>query len=108
MRAVFLRAAEDDLSELRRYIVKCFGNSTWLETLDQIKQSVRTLMDFPLCGDIPEELVELGLSQYRQVISGKNRIIYEIREQTIYIHVVCDVRREMRNLLGRRLLRIVG
>lgn len=108
MRAVFLRAAEDDLIELRRYIIKGFGNSAWLDTFDQIKRSVRTLTDFPMRGDIPDELAELGLSQYRQVISGKNRIIYEIRDQAIYIHVVCDARREMRKLLSRRLLRIVG
>jgi len=49
----------------------------------------------------------LGLQQYRQVISGMSRIIYELRDEVIYIHIVCDTRRDMRTLLSRRLLRML-
>jgi len=34
-----------------------------------------------------------------------NRIIYEIRRKTIYIHIVCDSRQDMQGLLMRRMLR---
>ena len=54
---------------------------------------------------MPDELARLNIGQYRQVIAGMNQIIYEIRGQTLYIHVICDTRKEMRDLLTRRILR---
>jgi toxin ParE1/3/4 len=105
VRIVFLAGAEEDLKELRRYVVKSFGKFVWQETYQKIKDSVRTIQTFPQGGSIPDEIVDLGLQQYRQVISGMNRIVYEVREETVLIHIVCDTRRHMKALLSRRLLR---
>jgi len=58
-----------------------------------------------LSGNIPDELLETGLTQYRQVLVGMNRIIYEVRDETLYIHIICDARRDLRALLLRRVLR---
>lgn len=33
-----------------------------------------------------------------------NRIIYELRDRAVYVHVVCDTRRDLRAVLLRRLL----
>jgi Txe/YoeB family toxin of Txe-Axe toxin-antitoxin module len=83
-----------------------FGADTWRASYRKIQESVSTIQAFPLNGKIPEELENLNLTQYRQVISGMNRIVYEIRQQTIYIHIVCDTRRDMKFLLVKRLLRV--
>jgi hypothetical protein len=48
----------------------------------------------------------LDLNEYRQVVSGMNRIIYEIRQDAVFIHAVVDVRRDMVSLLTKRLLRV--
>lgn len=106
MKVVFLHDAEEDLKELRRYVATKFGNDTWLETRRQIKATTKALVIFPQSGNIPDELTELGMTQYRQVISGVNRIIYEVRDDLLYVHIVCDTRRDLRDLLARRLLRI--
>jgi toxin ParE1/3/4 len=92
MKVVILEAAEVDLQELRRYIVK-------------IKESIRNLAAFPYLGAIPPELEALHLTQYRQLLSGKNRIIYEVRGETVYVHIVVDMRRDMTSLLLQRLVR---
>jgi plasmid stabilization system protein ParE len=105
VRAVFLASAEEDLKELRRYVVNSFGQAAWQETSRKIKDSVLTIQSAPFSGSIPDELADLGLLQYRQMISGMNRIVYEVRDETIYVHIVCDTRRDMRTLLSRRLLR---
>jgi len=102
---VFLGSAEDDLKELNRYIVKNFGEETWQTSYRKIKDSIGLLTTFPLAGKIPEELGRLNLTQYRQVLSGMNRIIYEVRQHTIYIHLVCDSRKDMQSHLTRRLLK---
>ena len=105
IKVVILESAEHDLTELRRYIVKNFSLKIWQNTYDKIKEVIRNLKTFPYTGSIPEELEKLNLSQYRQVISGMNRIIYEVRQDTLYIHIIVDGRRDMASLLTRRLLR---
>lgn len=107
LKVVILESAEHDLKELRRYIVKNFSLEIWLNTYDNFKKAARNLTAFPLAGAIPEEIEKLNLSQYRQVLAGMNRIIYEVRQDTLYIHVVVDSRRDMKSLLTKRLLRIV-
>lgn len=105
LQVVFLHAAEQDLRELRRYIVKQFGEESWQASYARIKAVAQLLQSSPLAGHIPDELVRLQLTQYRQIMAGKNRIIYEQRQGVIYIHIVCDARMEMGALLYRRLLR---
>ncbi len=100
-----LESAELDLKDLRTYIIKEFSLSTWKNTLQPIKASIGHLAQFPLLGAIPDELRSLNLTQYRQVLSGMNRIIYEVRQNTVYIHVIVDARRDMPSFLMRRLVR---
>ena len=33
-----------------------------------------------------------------------NRIIYEVREDTVYIHIVCDTRQNLQGLLLKRIV----
>lgn len=104
-KVVFLQSAEEDLKELKTYLVKNFGTPAWQASYGNIKNVVDALKMHPLAGSIPQELESIGHSQYRQVLSGMNRIIYEIRQEVVYIHIVCDSRKEMGALLSRRLLR---
>lgn len=108
VQVVFLKSAELDLKELRGYMVRDFGKDAWQASYAKIKDAVNTIGTFPLGGNVPEELERLNLTQYRQVVSGMNRIIYEVRQEIIYIHIVCDTRKDMKSLLTRRLLRIVS
>jgi len=104
---IILESAEHDLKELRSYIVKDFTQETRQTTFDRIKETIRNLKTFPYAGSIPEEFEKINLSQYRQVISGMNRIIYEVRQDSVYIHLIADTRRDLKALLTRRLLRTV-
>jgi plasmid stabilization system protein ParE len=103
---IILHSAEQDLKELKSYIVKNFSHATWQTTYDQLKKAIRNLKDFPHVGSTPDELEKLNLSQYRQILSGMNRIIYEVRQDTIFIHIIVDGRRDIKSLLTRRLLRV--
>ena len=105
---VFLKSAELDLKDLRSYMVKNFGETTWQASYTKIKDAVNTIRTFPLGGDIPDELERLNLTQYRQIIAGMNRIIYEVRQENIYIHIVCDTRKDMKSILARRFVRTVS
>jgi toxin ParE1/3/4 len=105
-RVVVLASAEQDLKELRAYILRNFSTDIWRATYAKIKEAVRNLQNFPQAGCIPDEIEKLNLTQYRQVLSGMNRVIYELRQDVIHIHIVVDARRDMSALLTRRLLRV--
>lgn len=104
MKLVFLRSAEADLKDLKAYVVKNFGNETWVNSYGRIKESMAMIQDHPLAGRIPPELERLNIAQYRQIISGMNRIIYEVRADTAFIHIVCDTRRDLQSLLMKRIV----
>jgi hypothetical protein len=54
---------------------------------------------------VPDELETPNLTQYRQILSGKNRVIYEVRQDAVYVHLIVDTRRDLRKVLMSRLLR---
>jgi toxin ParE1/3/4 len=105
MKVVILDSAHADLQGLRRYIVKNFSAATWQSTFSKLKDAIRNLAEFPLLGAIPPELETVHLMQYRQLHSGMNRIIYEVRGDTVYVHIIADTRRDMQALLMERLVR---
>lgn len=105
-RVVLLASAEQDLKDLRAYLLKNFSSDTWASSYALIKHTIRQLQHFPQAGTIPDELEKLHLAQYRQALAGMNRIIYEVRQEVIYVHMNVDVRRDMKSLLTRRLLRL--
>jgi len=107
MKVVLLDSAEHDLKELKSYIVKNFAIEAWQSIYDKIKAVIRNLKTFPHADSIPEEFETLNLSQYRQAISGMNRIIYEVRQDVLYIHIITDARRDLKSLLTRPLLRVI-
>lgn len=104
-RIVILEQAQQDLFKLKDYLIENFSKKTWQEIYDKIKTSIQSLRTFPESGGIPPELRDVHFTQYRQIISGMNRIIYEIQDDMIYIHIICDSRTDFTSLLMKRLLR---
>ncbi len=104
-RVHFLEVAERDLWDLRSSILENFSRQQWQETYGLIRDAVDTIASFPQAGKVPPELKPLGANQYRQIIAGMNRIIYEIRGNDIFIHIVIDTRKDFQSFLTRRLLR---
>jgi len=105
MKIVILKSAQADLQELRRYILRKFSMVTWEKTYAKIKESIRNLAAFPFLGSIPEELEAIHSHRYRQLLSGMNRIIYEVAQNMVFIHMIVDEHRAMPSLLMLRLVR---
>ena len=78
VKAVILDSAEKDLKELRAYVIKKFSLEVWQNIFGRIKETIRNLQRFPQVGLIPDEIAKLKWTQYRQVLSGMNRILYEV------------------------------
>ena len=101
-RVVFLQSAADDLFEIRRYVIKHFSPSTWLDAYAKIKKAIVNLERFPGAGHAPPEL---PATHFLEIIAAKNRVIYEVVSDVVYIHVICDCRQDFKTKLARRPLR---
>jgi len=65
---------------------------------------VQGLARFPERGNCPRELLALGIKDYRQTAFKPCRVIYRILGRQVVIDVIVDGRRDVQNLLARRLL----
>jgi plasmid stabilization system protein ParE len=102
-----LPTARIGIDELRSYIVRTFGWETWGRTSAQIQETITHIRQFPTSGHEPIELEGFADERYRQILSGQNRIIYQVRDNILYIHLVVDTRRDLQALLHRIVLRLM-
>jgi plasmid stabilization system protein ParE len=99
---VLLHTATEDLKEIRRYIRRHFSQDVWLKSYAKIKLSITNLEKFPYSG---HALEELPFTHFLEIIAVKNRIIYEVINRTVYIHLICDERQDFKTKLARRSIR---
>lgn len=102
---LILDEAQEDTKDLRRYILKSFGVERWKHASAELTITFGKIRQFPQSGYVPAEPADFGGLNFRGALSRQNRTIYEVCDETIYIHVVADTRRDLRTLLQKRLLR---
>ena len=98
------RGAEQDLEALYDYIAEfdCPANADRL--LDQLMAVVESLEAFPERGSHPQELLALGIREYRHVTFKPYRVIYHILGTPVVTSLIADGRRDFQTLLERRML----
>ncbi len=96
--------AKLDLFEIIEYIADD-SPKTALKVNRKIQDKVSTLCVTPERGRIVPELSKQGITGFRELIISPWRIIYKIRSKTVYIEIVADGRRNLEDLLFRRIMR---
>ena len=97
--------AETDIKEIIVYYSE--DNLDYaLKLLDKFKTKIFSLKNFPEKGKIVPELEKQGIIKYRQILEGNFRIIYSIKDHSIYIHIIVDSRRNLEEILLLKLTEI--
>ena len=97
--------AKQDLKEIFIYVAFHDSISTAYKLLDAIENTCYKLEEFPERGHIPFELKPTGIKKYLEIHYKPYRIIYEIESDFIYIHLILDGRRNIKEILNERFLR---
>ena len=105
LRVVFAAGAERDLEQIDDYLARHAGAAVAAEMLDRLERRCAELAEFPDRGNVPPELLALGIHDYRELHERPYRIIYRVIANEVVIYVVADARRDFRSLLEQRLLR---
>lgn len=101
---VFTKSAARDIEELDAYITKNDSAESAEYLLKKIEDAILSLSNQPERGVFPKELSSLGIRDYREIFFKPYRIIYRIIDNTVFIYLIVDGRRDMQTLLNRRLL----
>ncbi|MFA5507115.1 MAG: type II toxin-antitoxin system RelE/ParE family toxin [Vulcanimicrobiota bacterium] len=102
---VFLtKDASRDLDSILEYLAAEISVQRAEQVLDQFEGLFVRLATFPHRGEYPKELVHLGIKDFRQVHLKPYRIIYKPTRQRVYVMAIADSRRDINELLNRRLL----
>ncbi len=106
MRIIWTDAAKDDLIDIRDFLKNSESHQFAANITAEIRDTVAALKEWPKHkGTYVKELEELNLSQYRQLLAGQHRIVFERGDHdTCYIHLVCHTSRDLEAMLRRRLL----
>lgn len=103
-KVLLTEGAEHDLEEIHRYIAEFDSPGSADYVLDALTQVAESLSTFPERGSYPQELLALGIQEYRQSLFKPYRVIYRVIGKQVIIYVIADGRRDMQSLLSRRLL----
>ena len=95
--------SERDLAEIIEYIAGDSPSYAY-QIFKEIKRKASRLYTFPDRGRIVPELQEQGITPYRELIVAPWRIIYRISERNVYVLSVLDSRRNVEDILLKRLI----
>ena len=104
-RVRILADAEEDIYEIFHYVAAEDSREKAWNRLDRLEDKCLSLATFPRRGRIVPELKTLGVSRYREIHFKPYRILYTVEEREVYVYAILDGRRELTDLLQRRLSR---
>ena len=96
--------AEDDLDEIAEYY-NSLSSSYVEKTISEFEKNIMSLKSSPKSGRVVPELARQGIQNYRELIQGYYRIIYEIIDTVVYIITVIDGRRNFEKVIIEKLTR---
>jgi len=103
-KVLLTEGAQRDLEEIHSYIAQHDSPNSADYVLDRLTEIAGSLAAFPERGSHPQELLALGIREYRQSLFKPYRLIYRVIGKQVIIYVIADGRRDMQSLLSHRLL----
>ena len=99
--------AEDDFNKIVEHYFSLSPN--YVENIvSEFETNVLSLQQYPKRGRIIPEFERQGISQYRELIQGYYRIVYEISEDKVIVHTIIDGRRNFEDIIISKLFRYYG
>ena len=104
-RVFIIDDAEEDLFEIYRYISTYDSPQKAEKLRAQLEKICLGLSEFPDRGHTPPELERIGVFEYQEIHYKVYRIIYQVIRRNVYVHCILDSRRDLQEMLEKRLLR---
>ena len=99
--------AEDDLNEIVEYYFLLSQNYVE-KIISEFEENIMSLKKHPRSVRVVPELEKQGILQYRELIQGYYRIVYEISDDKVIVHTIIDGRRNFEDIIISKLSRYYG
>jgi toxin ParE1/3/4 len=96
-------AALRDLEDIYDWIAEHDSPNKADYVLDRLSEAAESIAVLPHRGSIPKELPPGMEAEYRQAFFKPYRVIYEVMDDEVIIHLIVDGRRNLHARLMRRL-----
>ncbi len=103
-KVILTEQALQDMLDIYNYIAQNDSEKIAKKIYENIKKKCFEIKDFPQKGHIPPELERISVYSYLEINYKPYRIIYRISENTIIIFGIFDGRRNMTDILTKRLI----
>jgi len=97
--------AESDIFEIYRYILTNDSQQSADYIYSKIQDICESLAKIPERGHYPPELSKIGVYDFREIHLKPYRIMYQIVGNKVFVHCVLHEKRDLQELLEKRLLR---
>ena len=104
-RVYLVDEAEADVLDIYRYVQANDSTEKADYVFSRLQEACEGLCDHPHRGHTPQELERVNVFEYREIHFKPYRIIYRVTERRVFVHCILDGRRELQELLLRRLVR---
>ena len=101
---VWARPALGDIQEVVAWL-RLDSPSAALRFVDRVDEAVTRLSSQPRLGRVVPELERHNIIRYRELVIAPWRLFYRIDQRQVYVLAVIDGRRNVEDILLRRLLR---
>lgn len=103
-RVLWTETAARDLEDLIAFIAADSPTDA-RRVLTRLKQRAAALESHPMRGRVVPELALFGLNTWRELIIKPYRLVYRVEANQVFVLAVLDGRRDLEDLLLKRLVR---
>ena len=104
-RVVLTEDARRDLESIYDHYAETASLHQAERIAERLVELAAALAQAPERGTHPRALVELGITEFRQIVAKPWLIVYGVESREVVVYLIADGRRDMRSLLAERLLR---
>lgn len=105
MAIVILPDAQADLLDLQDYMLERWTPELWAAAEDDIFAQLAEVDSGFITGPVVPLLANVGMTDYRTILSSHHRILYRQMEGHTYVYAVAGQTQDFQTLLLRRLFR---
>lgn len=98
----FTHWAESDIDDIVTYIAENDNVTDAVKVYLKLKKRILGLDELADRGRIAPELKRIKVMEYKEIIYNPYRIIYKVENETVFIIAVFDGRREIDDIIFRR------
>jgi plasmid stabilization system protein ParE len=103
-KVLWTESAVQDLEEILAYIAADSPTDA-RKMLRRLQGRAASLESMPGRGRVVPELAAFGFKTWRELVVKPYRVVYRIERKTVYVLLIVDSRRDLEELLLKRLLR---